>query len=247
MAEYTNMTPAEQERWKQGITLLNVLNNQHERLKQNHKLLVDAAIWYKNKTGKVLPSAILTGDIRANIARRVAILSKQVEALNYAYQATKAGRAGVQRSVDYPNDFDIVTNVIPVTSEIEENIFNRSGLGFVPAIAPFVPALIKAGTVIITAVLVKGCIDGVGESINENKRLEKEIQAQQQVVEKDMAQDPSIFESWTKFKTNLAQLATQGDIGTQVKSGIGGIVLLALVAIGGVFLFKMLDKKKGSE
>jgi len=243
------MTQQQANYWLKGMTALNKLNENFDAVKKLARGTAAALNWWNQNTGAPPQWVDNNFNLMQQTQRRGALLEQKLEALNYAYMLIKLGKAYVQPSTQFPGDFDIVTDQNPETAEIAEAVFRRNpgqldGLGLA-FLAPFVPLLIKAGTVIVTGVLVYGCVDAVTDTAVETAKIKKEVVMQQQSIGADMAKNnPSLFEKWLEhLKTNMPAGSWWDQLKTAAANAMGSMLPMILILFAGVLAFKYIENK----
>lgn len=237
------MTSSQKSIFMESVERLQQLTENNDRIQRKIAATKSAIQWYKTQTGQIPPSMVANSDIWGTLQHRASLLSKQVAALNFAYSQMRTQKAAVVASTKFPGDFDVVTNEMPVPKDITANLYRRETFGFVQ-LAPFIPLMIKAGTVIITAVLAYGCVDAVTETIKESNQQEAEVNKIQADIEKDVSKSPGLMKAFAGFKK-----AMKGDWFSQLSESLsgGGMVTVALILAAGLMLFNMISKKGGEK
>lgn len=197
-------------------------------------------------------------EMQSSFSRKFRLLEKSINALNMAFDLSQTGKAMISESVDYPNDLDFVIDKTKVSSgEIDAAFFNRANLPKegvtelgIPAVA-ILPVLVKGGAIVGGLFAVKGMVDAVSQSIVTQARINKQIEEIRAKTESELSKNPSVFAKWADYKKKTLEPQAQSFLSSLREGvaraagvGIGTFATFGLIAIGGLLLYKYLEKRK---
>jgi len=175
-----------------------------------------------------------------SLIARSRLLNNKIVPLNNAQSLIQSGAAFVQNSQKFKNDLDIAVKEKTLSpSMIKNATFRRSqiideNLGVVPILMPLV--------VVGISVIVYGIVNAITETIREANQLNRDIQSEQKTTELELSKNPSIFKTWTKYKSKIMGTDKGGLVSTVFGEDMGGMIGIGLALVVGYFLFKMVKK-----
>jgi hypothetical protein len=235
--ELMNMTAEQKNKWKHSIAELTALNDQIHSNDRRIDAIWNVLKWYKGFTGKHLANFGTIADLLTPVQNENSDLKERVKALNFALLMAREKKVGVKLSDKYPGDFDIVTRLVTRDPDIENATFRRpdtsfDGLG----IAPFIPLLIKGGMWLVGSVLVYGSVSAIAESHTTAKRIDAKIAGIQADVDKEVLKQPAkVQKGYFQHKKDTFE---PGDWISSLQKTGGSILMFAVVAMAGYFIFK---------
>lgn len=233
MTESRKLNSIERSIWTKFVHDLNRLNAiQYSIIRGLDRLQNTNVFIQQNNVNIVLDKSLIA---------RSRLLNNKIVPLNNAQSLIQSGAAFVQNSQKFKNDLDIAIKEKTLSPSMIKNatfrrsqVIDESGLGVVPILMPLV--------VVGISVIVYGIVNAITETIREANQLNRDIQSEQKTTELELSKNPSIFKTWTKYKSKILGTDKGGLVSTVFGEDMGGMIGIGLALVVGYFLFKMVKK-----
>lgn len=176
-----------------------------------------------------------------DMQERGARIKAAISALNNAYNLTQMQSAFTVASSEYPGDFDILANQDLPQQMIEASTFDRQFLPVHQELGIW-PLVLKGAILLGMAIIVKGVVDAVTDTIESQNAYNKDIQHAQTDAETTFSKDPKIFKMWTDYKRAISGI--KPGLFEKFTEGAGSIALVGIALVVGYFVFQQVRKSK---